>query len=256
MSDLLEHYLDLHAGKPRSELTERREQIIARTAELESYARRSNGQAAELDELVAEQIAVDDLIKRADVEIRRSKIERGRELMADPANCESPESGSRPGGAPALVTRPGDQPETAQQVLQRMHTNPWRHEDGPVNRTESADGLIARCHAALEGLEPQLTREGCGKVADAFAESSSWGGITVKRSKDEQAQAADLFLALSDPHYASALRQALQYPAEFYGAGGVGFETLSDEERRAWRRVRTNELCRTAFNEATGAAGA
>jgi len=194
-------------------------------------------------------------VSKGDIEIRRAKVERGMALMSDPANLEGPESGSRP-GAPALVKGLGDRAETAAEVIQRMRTNPWRHEDGPVNRTESADGLIARCHTALEGLEPQLTREGCGKVADAFAESSSWGGITVKRSKDEQAQAADLFLALSDPHYGSALRQALQYPAEFYGAGGVGFETLSDEERRAWRRVRTNELCRTAFNEATGAAGA
>ena len=53
MSDLLEHYFDAHTGKPRSELTGRREQIIARTAELEGYPRRSQAQAGELDGLIA-----------------------------------------------------------------------------------------------------------------------------------------------------------------------------------------------------------
>ena len=48
----------------------------------------------------------------------------------------------------------------------------------------------------------------------------------------------------------------LRYPGEFMGAGGTGFETLTDEQRQAWRDVRTNELCRAAFGEATGAAGA
>ena len=46
MTDLLEHYLDAHAGKPRSELAARREEIITRTAELEGYPRRSQAQAA------------------------------------------------------------------------------------------------------------------------------------------------------------------------------------------------------------------
>ena len=76
MSDLLEHYLDAHAGKPRTELTARRAEIITRTAELEGYSRRSQAQAGELDGLIAEQIAVDDLIKRADVETRRAEIGR------------------------------------------------------------------------------------------------------------------------------------------------------------------------------------
>jgi HK97 family phage major capsid protein len=40
------------------------------------------------------------------------------------------------------------------------------------------------------------------------------------------------------------------------GSGGTGFETLPDDQRQAWRDVRTNELCRAAFGEATGAAGA
>ena len=48
MTDLLEHYLDVHAGKPRSELAARREEIITRTAELNGYARRSQSQDGEL----------------------------------------------------------------------------------------------------------------------------------------------------------------------------------------------------------------
>jgi HK97 family phage major capsid protein len=253
---LIDHYRSQHAGKTRAELDAARGRCITRTAELEGYTRRSQVQADELDTLIAEQIVIDDLIKQDDVEVRRSAISRATGLMKDPANLEGPGSGSQPYGAPALVKGLGDRPESPGEVLQRMRTNPWRHQDGLLNRAETADGLIARCHAALEGMEPALTREGCAKVADAFAESSSWGGITVKRSKDEQAQAADLFLCLSDPHYGSALRQALRYPGEFYGAGGVGFETLSPEEREAWRRVRTNDACRAAFNEASGAGGA
>jgi HK97 family phage major capsid protein len=40
------------------------------------------------------------------------------------------------------------------------------------------------------------------------------------------------------------------------GPGGTGFETLTDDERSAWRDVRTNELCRAAFAESSGAVGA
>jgi hypothetical protein len=188
MSDLLEHYLDAHTGKPRSELTGRREQIITRTAELEGYPRRSQAQAAELDELVAEQIAVDDLIKRADVKIRRAKIEAISRTAQDPANLE------RPVGAPPLVKGLGDRRETGAEVLQRMGSNPWRREDGgPLSRAETGAGLISRAHTALEGLEGTLTRDGCQKLADAMAEESTWPGVMIKRSKEEQAQAAELW---------------------------------------------------------------
>ena len=89
-----------------------------------------------------------------------------------------------------------------------------------------------------------------------MAEESTWPGVMIKRSKEEQAQAAELWLALSNPFYAEAFRSVLRYPGEFMGAGGTGFETLTDDQRQAWRDVRTNELCRAAFGEATGAAGA
>jgi hypothetical protein len=100
---LLEHYSAEHGGKPRDELLGRRAECIARAAELKGYGRLSQAQAREADDLIAEQIILDDLVSKGDIEIRRAKIERGRELMADPANLEGPESGSRPGGAPALV---------------------------------------------------------------------------------------------------------------------------------------------------------
>ena len=123
-------------------------------------------------------------------------------------------------------------------------------------RTDTGAGLVARAHTALEALEGTLTRDGCQKLAEAMAEEASWPGITVKRSKQEQADAAALWLALSNPHYAEAFRSVLRFPGEFMGAGGTGFETLTDEQRHAWRDVRTNEACRAAFGEATGAAGA
>jgi hypothetical protein len=161
MSDLLEHYFDTHTGKPRSELTGRREQIIARTAELEGYPRRSQAQAAELDGLIAEQIAVDDLIKRADVEIRRAKIDATTRTAQDPANLEGP--ASLP-GAPALVKQTGYRLETPAESLQRMRTDPWRDQGGPLDR-ETGAGYIARAHAAIEGMSERLTHDGSEKLA-------------------------------------------------------------------------------------------
>src|SRR5260370_23904725 len=158
---LLDHYRSQYAGKTRAELDAARGRCITRAAELESYPRLSRTQAAEMDTLIAEQITIDDLIKADDVEIRRATIARGTALMADPGNLEGPESGTRPDGAPALVKGLGDRHETGAEVIRRMRSNPWRHEDGPVNRADTADGLIARASIALEGLEGTLTREGC-----------------------------------------------------------------------------------------------
>ena len=84
MSDLLEHYLDAHAGKPRTELTARRaSRSSPGPRSWKATPRRSQAQAAELDGLIAEQIAVDDLIKRADVETRRAEIDRITRMAAD-----------------------------------------------------------------------------------------------------------------------------------------------------------------------------
>jgi HK97 family phage major capsid protein len=137
-----------------------------------------------------------------------------------------------------------------------MRSNPWRHEDGPVNRVDTTAGLISRAHTALEGLEPQLTRDGAQKLAEQLlADSYGWPGVTVKRSKDEAAEAAQLVLALSNPHYLEAFRSAMRWPVEFQ-SGGVGFETLSPEQREAWKDVRTNLAVRASFAESSGAVGA
>jgi hypothetical protein len=127
----LEHYLGAHAGKPRADLTARRSEIITRTAELESYGRRSQAQSVELNDLIAEQIAVDDLIKRADVEIRRAKIEEITRIAQDPANLERPDGGKP--GAPALVKGLGDRAETASEIMQRAAAgNPWAVRSDPL----------------------------------------------------------------------------------------------------------------------------
>lgn len=88
-----------------------------------------------------------------------------------------------------------------------------------------------------------------------LAEQDGWPGMVVKRSREEREDAARLFLALSNPHYLEAFRSVLRYPMEFT-AGGTGFETLTDEQRQAWRDVRTNDLVRASFAESSGATGA
>ena len=255
---ICERYKEIHDGKPLAALTARHGEILDRKAELTSYARRSGSQNDELDELEAEMTVLDVAIADAKVAVRSQlaaeragKIAEITRTMADPANLE------RPVGAPPLVKGLGDRRETSAEVLQRMGSNPWRHEDGgPLHRAETGAGLISRAHSALEGLEDTLTRDGCGKLADAMAEESTWPGVMMKRSKQEQADAAALWLALSNPAYSEAFRTALKYPGEFMGGGGTGFETLTDDQRQAWRDVRTNELCRTAFAETSGAVGA
>jgi HK97 family phage major capsid protein len=261
-AELLDRYTSRHRGKPKAELLARRSECVTRGAELLGLSNRadsrglSRAQRDECNELAAEQLVLDELVAEADIRARAETIEHIRRVAQDPANLEASVPDRLVDGSPALVRGLGDRRETADETLQRFRSNPWRSEDGPVNRVDTSAGLIARASVALEGLEPQLTRDGCQKLADAMAEQSSWPGVMVKRSKDEQAEAAELWLALSNPHYAQAFRSVLRYPGEFMGPGGTGFETLTDDERQAWRLVRTNELCRAAFGEATGAAGA
>jgi hypothetical protein len=211
---------------------ERRADLAARQEALAAYAHRSGPQDREHDQNSAEIIFLDELAGEKQVEARRSVIARGVAAMADPANCERPDGGTP--GAPALI---GDRrrPESAADVLQRMRGNPWRDEDGgplaghtTYGMGESGPGLISRCHDALSGLEPALTHDGAEKLAQVLAESSGWPGMTVKRSRDEAADAARLVLALSNPHYLEAFRSVLRYPMEFT-AGGTGFETMTPE---------------------------
>jgi HK97 family phage major capsid protein len=186
---------------------------------------------------------------QAGLEAKRAELARiSRQAAEHPELCESGDGGGER-GAPAFI--PGlrsGRAESPAQVISRVG-NVW----GPGGDGTAA-GLISRAHTAIEGLEERLTRDGCQKIADAFAESGGWPGMTVKRSKDEQAEAAELFLALSDPFYASAFRSILRYPQDFM-AGGTGYMAWSDEERLAWSRVRQNDLCRAAFAEAGGATG-
>ncbi len=60
--------------------------------------------------------------------------------------------------------------------------------------------------------------------------------MTVKRSRHEQAEAAELFLALSTRTMPRRSGSAA-VPVWFMGAGGTGFETLTDEQRQAWREA-------------------
>lgn len=241
------------------------DEIAARQAEITAELQRMDADPGaredthgELrDRLVAE---LDALRTERRVLARSESIARATAVMANPANVES--GHSQPPGAPALVKGLGDgRRETADEVIARSG-NPWRGADGGplAGRTtyglaESSAGVISRAHTALEALEDTLTRDGCQKLAEAFADSYGWPGVTVQRTRDEQAEAAELFLALSNPHYAEAFRSVLRYPGEFI-SGGTGFESMSDEQRSAWRDVRTNELCRSAFAEAAGSTGA
>jgi HK97 family phage major capsid protein len=257
---LLEHYRSEHGGKPRDELLARRAEIISRNAELKGYGRLSQAQAREADDLIAEGIIVDDLVSKSDVDIRRAKIEAITRTAADEGNLERPDSGSQPGGRPGAPALIGDRnrAETAGETISRMRSNPWRSADGGplANRADTAAGMIARAHTALEGLESALSRDGAEKLAQhLLADSYGWPGMTVRRSKDEAAEAAELVLALSNPHYLTAFRSAMRWPMEFM-AGGTGFETLSDDERQAWRDVRTNMAVRASFAESSGATGA
>jgi HK97 family phage major capsid protein len=252
--------------EPRSldECSARRAQLTERLEVLGGYQNLSQVQRAELEDCTAGIVVLDEVVGEKTMARRAETIAHARELMKDESNLERPIGWE--GGAPPLVKDARhDRRETAAETLQRMRSNPWAAPDGGplaghttyggVGR-ETASGLISRAHTALEGLESTLTRDGCQKLAEAMAEESTWPGVMVKRSKEEQAEAAELWLALSNPHYADAFRGVLRYPAEFMGAGGTGFETLTDEQRQAWRDVRTNEACRAAFAETSGAVGA
>jgi HK97 family phage major capsid protein len=265
MERLWQEFSQRHEGGTRAGWLTRKSELAGRMAELEGYARRSNAQDEELAELIAEHTVLSSLVDQDDVRLRSEQLEHIKRAAADPANREAgwdPGPGGAKPSAPAYVKGLGDRRETADEITRRSG-NPWRDPDnGPLAghtsygmMRESGQGLIARAHTALEALEPQLTRDGCEKLAQAMAEETVWPGVMVKRSKQEQADAAALWLALSNPHYAEAFRSVLRYPMEF-GYGGTGFETMTDEQRQAWREVRTNEACRAAFSEASGAAGA
>lgn len=253
--ELIDHYRAQYAGKTRAELDAARGRCIGRAAELEGYGRRSQAQAIELDSLIAEQIVIDDLIKSDDVEIRRAKIERIQRTAQDPANLEGPGSGSQPGGrpgAPALVRNPGTRIESAAETIQRAG-NPWRAEGGPLDRETSA-GFISRAHSAIEAVQERLTHDGAELLATLLSERRDGAGYSVRRSQDEIREGAAMIVALSSPYYESAMRHVFRNPDMF--RAGMGQMIWSDDEREAVHAVMNNYICRAAFAETSGAAGA
>jgi HK97 family phage major capsid protein len=237
----------------------RRAELGQRADVLGGYQNRSQVQDAEFEDATGAGVILDELISEKTLAQRAEKIEAIHRAAQDPANLESSVPGQQ---APSLVKGLGDRRETADETLQRMRSNPWRDPDGgplaghtSYGMGESGRGLISRCHDALSALEPALTHDGAEKLSQVLAESSGWPGMTVKRSKDEAAEAAQLVLALSNPYYLEAFRSVLRWPMEFT-AGGTGFETMSPEQREAWRDVRTNDAVRASFAESSGATGA
>lgn len=254
--ELLDRYRAEHGGKPRAELLDRRTACIARAAELKGYGRLSQAQAREADDLIAEQIILDDLVTKSDVEIRRAKIEAGTRLMADEANLERP-AGARPDGArpgaPAFVKgKLGTRLESATETIQRAG-NPWRDQGGPLTG-ETAAGFVSRAHTAIEAVAERLTGGGAELLSTLLAERRDTRGVSVRRSADEVRQGAEMILALSSPHYESAMRGVFRNPDLF--RTGIGAMVWSDDEREAVHAVMNNDIVRAAFAETSGAAGA
>jgi HK97 family phage major capsid protein len=229
-------------------LRARRAEVTDRMAVLSGYAERgthlTGGQRDELERLAVEQSVLGGRIDAKEVIERRDKLEHIKRVAQDPRNRE----GGDAGGAPGFVAdmRAG-RLESAQQVIARAG-DPWRHED------TSGAGYVARAHTALEALSDRLGPAGAELLAQAITERLTLPGITVKRSRDETADAAALILALSNPHYESAMRSVFRNPDMF--AAGVGHMVWSDEERQAVHDVMGNTLARAAFSEGSGAAGA
>ncbi len=235
---------NLWGPRPLDALLERRADLAGRQEKLAAYAHRSGPQQSEWAQNDAEILFLDELAGEKQTEIRRSAIARVEQAAADPRNLESGDGGQAPGFVPDM--RSG-RLESAQQVIARSG-NPWR--DGDT----SGAGYVARAHTALETLGERLGHDGAELLAQAISERLTLPGITVKRSKDETAEAAALILALSNPFYESAMRSVFRNPQMF--AAGMGHMIWSDDERQAMGDVMSNTLARAAFSEASGAAGA
>ena len=187
------------------------------------------------------------------MEIRRSEIDRISQIAADPANCERPDSGSRPYGAsgPGLVKDARrDRLETPAESLQRMGTDPWRDQGGPLgNSLDASAGLISRCHTALEGMEGRLTRDGAQMLAGLMSERPYPAGPYEIRTAEDLRRSAAWVLALSDPRYCSAFEKIIANPEVF--RSGAGVLLWDDGERQAYSDV----ISRAALIENTGTGG-
>jgi Phage capsid family len=239
-------FMAQHKDGQRSGWLTRRTEITAELARLEGYARRSKAQDDQLDELTGELTVLGSLIDQDDVRVRSETIARGMELMKDPANCEGPATFP---GAPALVKDARhDRMETPAESIQRMRTDPWRDQGGPLNR-ESGPGLIARCHTALDGMEERLTRDGAQMLANLMSERPHPTGPYEIRTAEDIRRSAAWVLALSDPRYATAFEKILNNPEVF--RSGAGVLLWDDGERQAYSDV----IYRAALIENTGTGG-
>ncbi len=258
-----ERYREIHERKPLAALTERHDQVLDRIGELEGYARRSNSQDDELDQLGAERTVLDVAIGDAKMAARSQlaaeraeKIEHITRMAQDPANLERPGGGTQPGGqpgAPAFVRgKLGTRLETAAETIQRAG-NPWRDDRGPLDR-ETAAGFVSRAHSAIEAVSERLGHDGTELLSTLLSERRDTRGVSVRRSADEVRQGAEMILALSSPHYESAMRSVFRNPDLF--STGIGAMVWSDDEREAVHAVMSNMAVRAAFAETSGAAGA
>ena len=228
---LLDRFMSQHRGRPKAELVARRSECVTRSAQLREYDRLSQAQRTECDELAAEMCTLDELVMEADVHARAETISRGLALIADPANREGPDGGSHAlaGGrpaAPALVKGLGDR----RRVRGRDHPAVREPVGGP-QRPAGRAHVLRPGGAAIRGDLPcPYGAGGAGAAADPgrvprswrrrWPRRSRWPGVTVKRSKQEQARGRRALAgAVSNPHYAEAFRSVLRFPGEFMGAG-------------------------------------
>ena len=228
-------------ARPARDVASRRRELDERSKQLAGYTHRSDPQDREFATATAEVMFLDELLADA----KRAELDAIRRAAADPRNRESGDGGGAY-GAPALISGRGSRLESAAEVTRRA--NPWA--DGDT----SGAGYVARAHTALETLGERLGHDGAELLAQAISERLTLPGITVKRSKDETAEAAALILALSNPFYESAMRSVFRNPQMF--AAGMGHMIWSDDERQAMHDVMANMLVRSAFAESAGNLGA
>jgi HK97 family phage major capsid protein len=231
-------------------VVERRADLAARQEALSAYAHRSGPQDREMDQNGAEIIFLDEIAGEKTTEARRAAIDRGMKAMADESNLERPDGAV---GAPAYVKgKLGTRLETAAETVQRA--NPWRGPDrGPLTH-ETAQGFVARANTCIETVSERLGHGGAELLSTLLAERRDTRGVSVRRSADEVKQGAEMIVALSSPHYESAMRSVFRNPDLF--RTGIGAMVWSDDEREAVHSVMNNELVRAAFAESSGATGA
>ena len=102
--------------------------------------------------------------------------------------------------------RRSDRLETPGEVIQRMRSNPWLDDNGPLrHRTESTAGFVSRAQSAIEGMSDRLTHDGSEKLSNLLSERPSPFGPYEVRTAEDIRRSAELVLALSNPSYESGV---------------------------------------------------